>query len=513
MLPPNIRPPTEEQIREKAQQHFITLSDEEVEDFKILLEEMVGAYERLDELPNRNATHEYTDRNPGYRPDRNEDPHNAVVRYCRVDGAQDGELAGMDIGLKDNIALAGVEMTCGSRVFEGYVPTQDATVVTRLLDAGATITSKLNMESMAVSSAGDQGLYGPVLHPRNLDYLASGSSSGSAVALVTGDVDIALGTDQAGSIRMPAAAVGCVGLKPTHGLVPYTGVAAVGHSFDHVGPMARTVTDCARALEVLAGPDSQDPRQDDAEAVAYSERLSTENGINVGVVEEGFGLQGGSAGVDQTVRAALDAFADEGATLRAVSIPWHEDGTLIRNAIVNESHTALVRAEGVGHYVDGRYDTQLAEAFGQARRTHADEFPLLLKLRLVLGQYLADEYLGHYHAKANNLSMDLAEAYDDAFTDVDVLAMPTLPGTAIKHKTELTRLEWMDRSLGTIRNTAPFNVTGHPAISVPCGTVDSLPVGVMFVGERQDDATVLQAARAFEKQVQVDLPSPDTVEI
>ncbi|MGM0591960.1 MAG: amidase [Halobacteriota archaeon] len=505
-IPPTVRPPTRAEIREYASAHYIDLTDEEVEDFHEFLTDSMTAYERLDELTEPRPKRSDTVRDPGYRPSDEEDPHNAVVTACEVRGADDGPLAGYTVGLKDSVQLAGVEMTCGSSVFRGYHPSADATVATRLLDAGATITAKLNMEAWAVSSTGDQSLGGPVLNPRDTDYLAGGSSGGSAAAVVTGQVDIAVGTDQAGSIRMPAAMCGCVGLKPTHGLVPYTGIVAVAPTVDHAGPMTRTVTECALALDVMAGEDPSDPRSISRPEGSYVDALDDDpSGVTVGVLAEGFGLDVDDGAVDATVRDALDAFAGEGATLEDVSVPLHRDGMAIRNAVVTEAGTALVDAEGVGHFVDGWYDTEFAEAFGRARRVHADDFPLNLKLRLVLGAYLADEYLGYYHAKAQNLSRRLALEYDDALSGVDVLAMPTMPKTALRLKESVTRTEWKARSKGAIRNTSPFNVSGHPAISVPCGTANGLPVGMMFVGRRNDDGAVLRAAYAFEQHVNVDL--------
>lgn len=499
VIPPSIRRPTDDELREKAAKHFIDLSEEEFQDFSAILDKWLLAYERLDDLPESRAPVTVTQRDPGNRPSTEEDPFNAIVTTCSVRGADEGPLAGMEVGLKDNIALAGVEMTCGSRVFSGYVPQNDATIVSRLLEAGADMTAKLTMEAWAVSSTGDQSATGPVLNPHDTNYLAGGSSSGSAVAVVNRDVDLAIGTDQAGSIRMPAALCGCVGLKPTFGLVPYTGIVAVSPTVDHVGPMTRSVADSARALEVLAGRDPLDHRQGPVEDADYVEACSMRpTEVTVGILEEGFGVDGGDKRVDDVAHESLEAFAEAGAEIKDLSIPWHRDGTAIRNAVVNEAHTALVNGEGVGHFLDGWYDSNFAEAFGRARRVHGNDFPIMFKLRLIIGQYLSDEYLGHYHAKAQNLSRELTEAYDEALSKVDVLALPTTPRTALEHRPEVTRREYVDRALGLISNTAPFNVTGHPAISVPCGSIDSLPVGMMFVGDRFDDATVLGVSSAFE---------------
>ncbi len=501
-LPPNVQPPTPDEIRQKAADHYIDLSEEEVDDYATAIADTLDGYERLDELPEPRPSIEYTDRDPGYKPGSEEDPLNAFVTKCRVDGSDSGPLSGLEIGLKDNIALAGVEMTAGSKLFDGYVPSTDATIVTRLLDAGATITGKLNMEDMAFSGSGELSATGPVLNPRDHDYIAGGSSSGSIAAVVNGDVDVAIGGDQGGSIRIPASWSGGVGHMPTHSLVPYTGVVGLGHSFDHVGPMATNVEDCARVLDAIAGKDPLDPRQGVVPTGNYVNALSGDaSDVTVGVVEEGFGHEQSEEGVDATVRDALDEFESAGAAVEEVSLPMHLDGLPIWNAIVMEETTALLRDDGLGRYGKGFYDTQFADAFGKARRTHADDYVSTLKLTVILGQYLSDEYRGHYYAKAQNLARELAERYDEALSEVDVLAMPTTPQTAHERRDELTRLEVIDRGLNMLTNTAPFDVTGHPAISVPAGESDGLPAGLMLVGERFDDETVLRAGHAYEQSV------------
>lgn len=505
-IPPNVRPPTPEEIREYAAHHHITLSDEEVEDFAAIIHETLAGYERLDELPPHRPDVEYTDRDPGYRPDPSEDPLNAFVTKCEVNGADDGPLKGYEVGLKDNVNVAGIELTLGSKLFEGYVPSTDATIVTRLLDAGATITGKLNMEDMAFSGSGELSATGPVLNPYDPEYIAGGSSSGSAAAVGSGEVDVAIGGDQGGSIRIPASWSGIVGHKPTHSLVPYTGIAGLGRSFDHAGPMCSTVADCARVLNVIAGKDGLDPRQGEVPTENYLEVLADDpSDVTVGVVEEGFGLEVSEEGVDRTVRAALDEFETAGADVTKVSIPMHRDGLAIWNAIAIEGTTATVNSECIGRYGNGFYDTQMADAFGRARRAHADDYLTTLKLTLVIGQYLSDEYRGRYYAKAQNLSRRLAGEYDEVLEDVDVLAMPTTPQTAHEHDEDLPRVEVIERALDMLNNTSPFDVTGHPATSVPAGAANELPVGLMFVGKRFDDAAALRSAHAFEQSVETGL--------
>lgn len=502
-----MRPPTPEELRELATAHHIELDDGEVEAFIDLIDGALDTFERIEAMPEPRHQQEHTTRDPGYRPDSDEDPNNAFVTRCLVEGADDGPLSGYDIGVKDNIAVAGVEMTCGSKVMDGYVPSRDATAVERLLDAGGTVVGKTNMSNMAVSGTGELSASGPVLNPRDSEHLAGGSSSGSAVAVVEGRVDIALSTDQAGSIRVPAAWSGCVGHKPTHGLVPYTGALGMGYTFDHIGPITGTVEDAALALDVLAGSDPGDPRQGHVPTQEYADSLSADaDDLTVGVITEGFA--GVEPELDEVVRDAVDAFEAQGATVRDVSIPWHEDGTLIWRGIVPESIAALHRDEGVGHFVDGYYDTQFLDQFANAKRARANDFPPTYKFLLLLGQYLMEEQHGRYYAKAQNLLTELTDAYDSALSDVDVLALPTSPITAYEVGEPLERADDIVERAQTgtrTRNSSPFDVTGHPATSVPCGAVDGLPAGLMFVGEHFDDAAALRAAHAFEQTVDVPL--------
>lgn len=515
---PSIRPPTVEDVRRYAARHGMDLTDEEANDFADLIGSKLGVLEQLEALPVDEPTidSDYSTRQIGYRPSKSDDPHNAFVRRCFVEGAESGPLAGYEVGLKDNIAVAGVELTAGSKAFEGYVPSFDATVVSRLLSAGADITGKTNLDEMAVSGSGEPTATGPILNPHSDKHLAGGSSGGSAVAVTGAAVDVALGTDQAGSIRTPAAWCGCVGYKPTFSLVPYTGCLPGGPTYDHVGPMARTVEDCAKTLSVLAGADGLDHRQpthwSDTQVSAQTGSTDYTTGLDadpssftVGILDEGFNLEHSDSAVDRTVRTSLDSFSSAGADITDVSVPWHRDGVLVWLGVAWTESAALLRDNGQGQYLDGQYYTQYLRTAESAFQSRIDEFAPTVRLKILLGEYLRSEYGGYYHAKAQNLRRELRAAYDDALAECDVLAMPTTPTTAFEVEDELTRKELVARAQGKkgrTRNTMPFNMTGHPAISVPCGSDDEgLPVGLMLVGERFDDATVLAAANAFERSV------------
>lgn len=500
-VPPNVSGPTASEVRKLASRVHLELTDAEVEDFVDLLSDKVAVYEQLEQLHTSGPSITYTDRDPGQR--AHEDPENAFITLCSVDGASDGPLEGTAVAVKDNIAVASVELTCGSSVFEGFVPQFDATAVRRLLDAGATVVGKTNLDEMAVSGSGELTATGPISNPRDEGYLAGGSSGGSAVAVVRGDADIALGTDQAGSIRTPAAWSGCVGLKPTYGLVPYTGCVSGGPTYDHVGPMATTVSACAKALDVMAGSDGRDPRATQTAPESYADALNTDIAdLTIGILDEGFGLEHSEAVVDDGVRDAVDRFSELGATVEEVSVPMHADGITIWLGVAWAESAALLRDNATGYYLQGEYPTQLLMAFASRQRARGDDFGPTVKLKKLLGAYARENFYGYYHAKAQNLRRDLRAAYDDALESVDLLAMPTTPTRAFEQREELTRKELVNRAQGKegrTHNTMPFNMTGHPALSLPCGTADGIPFGLMLVGRAFEDANVLRAAHSYQQ--------------
>ena len=484
--------PTAEDLRGLAADNYFDLSDEELADFQALIPGLFRSYDLLEQMPMPPAPLKYRDRDPGYRPSREEDPYNAIVRRCTLRGASSGKLAGKRFGLKNNTCISGMPM-------DAYVADIDATIVTRLLDAGAEIVATL---SVAFSGAGDTSSLGPVLNPHNLEHLAGGSSGGSAAALYYDDVDITIGADQGGSIRIPASWCGVVGLKPTHGLVPYTGIVAVDNTLDHVGPMSRTVADCALTLEVIAGKDPLDPRQGEVPVQPYTEALGQGvSGLSIGLVSEGFGLEVSEPDVDASVRKALGAFAELGARVTDISIPAHKDAGDVFWGIVVEGTSQMLRTNGMGYHWAGLYNPSLVETRGKSRRAQANDFPPQVKLILLIGTYVSDRYHGRLYARAQNLRRVVADSYDRALERVDVLAMPTTPMKAHRYEPDMGLQGLITHGWNMTGNTAPFDFTGHPAINVPCGKSDGLPVGLMLVASRFDEATLLRAAHAFEQHV------------
>ncbi|APX97489.1 amidase family protein [Natronorubrum daqingense] len=496
-----IRPPTKQTLRELGESLFLDLTDDELEQFVSLAESRVSAYEtvRSYDPESRFGGSDRRERSAGVRVPDEENPHNAWVNRCFVAGDDGGELDGLEVAIKDNVCVGGVELTCGSQVVEGYIPDVDATIVTRLLEAGADVTGKANMDDFAMTRTG-HSTFGSVTNPHDDTHLAGGSSGGSAVLVATGDADAAIGTDQGGSVRIPAALCGIVGHKPTYGLVPYTGCIGLAHAIDHPGPMAPDVETTARLLSVISGSNERDLRSHAPVPVEpYHERLEGDAAdLSIGVLEEGFDRAEADEGVLERVRTGLDALADEGATLADVSEPMHRDAGDIHTVCTAEGLLDAMIGEGLGHGWKAWYNTSWIEFFGSARRVQADDFPAPLKLSLLMGAYANEAYHSRYYADGMNLVVELTERYDALLAEHDLLAMPTTLDTAPETAPEMDEFDRMREEI-VVANTTPFNRTGHPAISVPVGEVDGLPVGLMLVGSRFDDATVLDAAATLEE--------------
>ncbi|HVV24422.1 MAG TPA: amidase, partial [Pseudonocardiaceae bacterium] len=399
----------------------------------------------------------------------------------------------------------GVPMMNGSRSVEGFVPLRDAVVVRRLLDAGATVAGKATCEDLCYSGGSFTSAAGPVRNPWDEKRNAGGSSSGSAVLVATGEVDLALGGDQGGSIRIPSAFSGVVGHKPTHGLVPYSGAFPIERTIDHLGPITATVADAALMLGVLAGSDGRDPRQPDLlEPVDYAAALAAPAaGLRIGVVREGFGTSVSDPRVDDAVRAAVDVLRKAGLTAEDVSIPWHVDALHVWNVIATEGVAyQMLDGNAYGMNVEDFYDPELIAHYARQRQERAAELSRTLQLLGLAGRYTFEVGGGRYYAMARQLVPEARAAYDAALADYDVLVMPTLPYTAREiPPADVSLAGYLETALTMIGNTAPFDATGHPACSVPAGLVDGLPVGMMIIGSRFADATVLRVAHTYEQAV------------
>src|SRR5215217_5454451 len=440
-----VKAPTAAQLEEIARGYNLHLDEAEVRSFLGLMEGTLGSYQSLDQLVEPELPVRYP-RSGGRRPEPGENPLGAWYRKCSIEGAPEGLLSGKRVAIKDNVCVAGISMMNGSSALEGYVPEFDATIVTRILDAGAEIVGKAVCEHLCFSAGSHTSDTGPV---------------------------------------------------------PYTGVFPIELTLDHTGPIAGSVSDVALLLEAIAGEDGLDPRQKGVRSGDYRGSLDDGvQGLRIGVVSEGFGWPNLSEeDVDDTVRRSAQLLESLGAEVSEVSVPLHRDGLHIWNGIAIEGATELmVRGNSMGTNWKGHYVTSLLDAYGRGRSTRADDLSETVKLTLLLGQYMRDSYHGRYYAKAQNLGRKLSAAYDGALDSVDLLVMPTLPMKATPlPAADAPKEEVVARALEMIPNTAPFDVSGHPAMTVPCGLSDGLPIGMMLVGRRWEEETVLRAARAFEQ--------------
>ena len=352
-------------------------------------------------------------RDAGVRPAAKENRYGAWYVKTSIKGQPQGPLAGKRVALKDNVCLAGVPMMIGAAILEGYVPDVDATVVTRILDAGGEIAGKAVCEYYCISGGSHTSSTGPVHNPRKWGHTTGGSSSGSAALVAAGEVELAIGGDQAGSIRIPASHCGIVGMKPTFGLVPYTGIAPLEITLNVCGPMSATVRDNALLLEVIAGPDGIDTRQRDVQVARYTEGLEGGvAGLRIGVLKEGFGHPNSEPDVDAKVRAAAQRFAGLGAIVDDVSVPMHTLGFPIWAGLRSDSCAiTFLETSGAGLGHEGLYLTGLGRVAARWRE-RADEFADTVKVACMFSKYTLDRYGGHYYAKAQNLRRRLRAAYD-----------------------------------------------------------------------------------------------------
>jgi amidase len=495
-----VKRPTLDQMREIVSSLHMSMSDHEINEYLEVMEGTLQAYDRLTQIPDNLPAVRYP-RTPGYRPGPAENPLNAWAVKSEVRGAHHGPLAGKRIVLKDNVCLAGVPMMNGASTLEGYVPDIDATVVTRILDAGGTIVGKAHCEYFCLSGGSHTSAHGAVHNPYRYGYAAGGSSSGCGALVGAGEVEMAIGGDQGGSIRMPAGWCGIYGMKATHGLVPYTGVMPIEATIDHAGPMTATVADNALLLEVVAGADGLDPRQYNVRVDKYTTALGRGIvGMRIGVVTEGFGRPESEPDVDQKVREAAGRLRALGATVDEVSIPWHLDGPAVWTSIALEGLQAqMMYGNGMGFNWEGLYTTSLLDAHANWR-ARANELSRTLKISMLVGEYFIRHYRGHFYAKAQNLARALRQAYDDALARYDLLLMPTLPMKATPLPPANAPLAlWCQRGFEMLGNTSPFDVSGHPAMNVPCAMSHGLPVGMMLIGKHFDESTIYRAAHAFEQ--------------
>lgn len=442
------------------------------------------------------------------------DPYNAISTPCHVPPEPDnsGQLSGVSVGIKDIIAVAGVPMHCASEVMEGFMPTRDAAVAGRLLAAGGTITAKTNLDEFAGGGRG-RSRRGLILNPRDETRIAGGSSGGSAAAVAAGLVDVALGTDTGGSIRKPAAFCSLVGLKPTYGLVPLTGVIENTYTLDHVGPLTERVRDAARVLEVIAGKDPRDPAsmaaagRDDYSVGGY--QAAVEDRPDLEEVRIGVATEGLADGLDDIVLSrharALDDLSDRGATIEEIEIPFLDQAAHVKNVI---SYVELA-----AYWRDGGAPTRRGDvcapadqaAFARRARNGNQILNDFYRSRLFTGAHLLNTDGGRLYTRAHAARPVIRSALTERLGGLDAIVTPTVPYLA--PTVEAVRdpgfeYDGLGGRYGYGRFTKIANVTGLPAVTVPATVGDGPAVGVQLIGRSFDERALLGLASRVEGVLQ-----------
>jgi len=404
-------------------------------------------------------------------------------------------LAGVPVAVKDNMCIAGVRTTCGSRILGDYVPPYTATVVKKLEGAGAIIIGKTNLDEFAMGSSTENSAFGPVRNPFNQELVSGGSSGGSAVAVAAGHAPIALGSDTGGSIRLPASFCGVIGLKPTYGRVSRYGLVAFASSLDQIGPFATNVSDAARALQVISGHDRRDSTSANKPVPDYLSALNGDiKGLRVGVPPECFG-EGLDPEVREKVEGGIRRLAHRGAEVVAVSLPHTKYVIAVYYIIATaEASSNLARYDGVRYGFRAEEARTLSEMY---RKTRDEGFGAEVKRRIMLGTFaLSSGYYDAYYEKAQRVRSMLAGDFAEAFKKCDVIATPTAPTTAFKIGEKSN--DPLAMYLSDIY-TVTINLAGVPAISVPCGQSSAgLPIGMQLIGDHFDEARLLNVAYAYE---------------
>src|SRR5437762_4731657 len=464
--------------------------------------ELVGRFRRKEATPTQ-AARAYLDRitalDPKVKAYMTVTADRALAQAAAADarfqsGRPLGLLDGIPLAIKDVLCTRGIRTTCSSRILENFVPPYDATVVAKLLDAGAVILGKLNMDEFAMGSSTEHSAFFPTRNPWDIDRVPGGSSGGAAAAVAAGLAAATLGTDTGGSIRQPAAFCGVVGLKPTYGRVSRYGLIALASSLDQIGPFAQDVTDTAILLGAVAGHDRRDATSIQAPVPDYAAELSKGvAGLTLGLPDEYF-IDGMDPDVERAVRQAIDVLKGLGARIERVALPTTRHSLAAYYVILPaEASSNLARYAGVkfGLRVAGRDLVEMES------RSRSAGFGAEVKRRIMLGTYaLSAGYYDAYYGKAQSVRTLVRREFAAAFARVDLIVAPTTPNVAFKLGEKEDPLSMYLNDVFTI----PGNLSGITGVSVPCGfSVSGLPIGLQILGRPLDEARVLRAAYAYEQ--------------
>ena len=422
----------------------------------------------------------------------------AAEVQARMDNGElkDSPLAGVPVAIKDNMCTEGLLTTCSSKILYNFVPTYEATAVSKLRDAGAVILGKTNMDEFAMGSTTETSYFGPTKNPANPDHVPGGSSGGSAAAVAAGECAYALGSDTGGSIRQPASYCGVVGIKPTYGTVSRYGLIAYGSSLDQIGPLTKTVSDAAAVLTAIAGHDFKDSTSVDQPGQDYTKSLIKDaKDIKVGIPRDYFG-EGLDEEVARAVRGAADVLKAAGATVEEFDL------SLVNYAIpayytiaAAEASSNLERFDGIKY---GYRTEEYAGLHNMYKKSRSEGFGAEVKRRIMLGSFvLSSGYYDAYYLKALKVKALIKKAFDDAFSKYDIILGPVAPTTAPKLGDSLS--DPIKMYLGDIY-TISVNLAGLPGISVPCGTSsDGLPIGVQMLADCFREDVLFRAAYTYEQ--------------
>ena len=417
-----------------------------------------------------------------------------------------GVLAGVPIAIKDNICTRGVLTTCSSRMLRDYVPPYDATVIEKLSNEGAIVVGKTNMDEYAMGTTTETSFYGTTRNPWNPKKVPGGSSGGSAAAVIAEEAPLALGSDTGGSIRCPASYCSVAGLKSTYGLVSRYGLISYANSLEQIGPLARNVRDCALLFSVISGHDSRDSTSVDLPSKDYAALLGEDiKGLRVGVPQEFFG-EGVEDGVKESVWKAIGKLESLGCTYDELSLPSVEYALAAYYIIaMSEASSNLARYDGLRYgFREEQDEGDWATVYSVDRK---EGFGTEVRRRIILGTYaLSAGYYDQYYLKALRIRTILRRDFEKAFRSFDFLVGPTMPilPFSIGEKIDDPLTLYMCDIL-----TVPANLTGYPAISVPCGFQNGLPIGLQIMGKPFDEETVLRAAHAYEQNTDHHLNKPN----
>ncbi len=419
-----------------------------------------------------------------------------AVDKAIANGEQLHPLAGIPIGIKDNISTKGLKTTCSSKMLENYVPPFNATVMDKVLSANMVVTGKMNMDEFAMGSSTETSYMHLTHNPNNLDCVPGGSSGGSAAAIASGEAVLTLGSDTGGSIRQPAALCGAVGLKPTYGSVSRYGLVAFASSLDQIGPLGKSVKDVAMLQSLICGHDRMDATSKNIEYPDYAANLKDSvKGLRIGVPKEYFG-EGIDSEVKASVYSAIKMLEENGAVVKEISLPSTEYAINTYYIIASaEASSNLARFDGVKYGYRAKDYDGLIDMY---EKTRSEGFGDEVKRRIMLGTFvLSSGFYDAYYKKAKLVQRKISAEFTQAFADCDVIATPTVPSSAFKIGENINdpiKMYYNDVCTVTV------NIAGLPAISLPCGkNADGMPFGLQLIADKFKEQTLLDAANAYEK--------------